>query len=94
MNLIEVELGEDFGPVAAVVAAAILGLQAQETTGIEVHAAAHEVPPQRPALDAAARDVTRADHHVDSRSVPEFMLAIIAGRHLGGWLKSASIVST
>ena len=44
-----------------------VGVKPQQPTGIEIDGPAHEVPPQRPAFDAAAGDVTRADHHVHRR---------------------------
>ena len=91
---VEIELGQHRHAVAAERAAAILRPQAEQPAGVEVHRAAHQLPPQRPALDAAAGDVARADHHVDRRAVGGSMPASSAGRYFGWWLKSASMFST
>ena len=65
---VHVEPAQDGRAVTAVAAAAILAPQAQQASGVEIHAPAHQVPPQRPALDTAAGNVTRSDHHVDRRA--------------------------
>ncbi len=64
----DVELAQDRRPIAAKAAAAILRPQAQQPAGVPIHPPAHQVPPQRPALHPAARNVARADHHVHRRA--------------------------